>query len=85
VATKTEEMAPDRAKRALNDCRYARGRFGQQAQLEEDFRTNVVLCLTLLRAVGHVLVSEGDDNALKSALDATWPTKKAEANFHRLY
>ncbi len=42
----------------------------------------LVLCLTLLRSVGHTLVSEGKDSPiLRAAMDSTWPTKSESPIF----
>jgi hypothetical protein len=71
----------ERARRPLQDCRFALQKFECEPVLEE-FRMTLVLCLTLLRAVGHVLVSEAKEKpALKIAVDATWPSKKRDPIF----
>lgn len=56
-------MKTDKARRVLDDARTALEKFNQ-APIDVEFRHLVVLCCTLIRAVGHVVETENEDNKI---------------------
>jgi hypothetical protein len=71
----------ERARRVLQDCKFALEKF-ESGPVIDEFRLTLVLCLTLLRSVGHVLKNEAQETThLQVALDSTWPEKKRSPIF----
>lgn len=55
-------MILEKTRRAIEDCRRALSWFDREPT-GEDFRLTLFLCLTLLRAIGHIIQAEVKDDS----------------------
>ena len=71
-----------RAKRALEDCRIALQRF-ENMPVADDFRLDLILCLTMLRVVGNVISREAAENGnpLAEANQTLWAIRSVDPIF----
>ena len=67
-----------KSRRAIEYCKVALSWF-QREPIAEDFRLILVLCLTMLRAVGHIIKSECEsDEQLNLIQKQMWKNKQCD-------
>lgn len=74
------------ARKVLRDCELAY-EFLDVAEDEKRFRIFWVSCVSLLRAVGHVLykVDCENDQKLREVVDVWWSTLKSDKDAHPIF
>lgn len=74
------------ARKVLRDCEIAYEFLGIEED-EKKFRLFWVSCVSLLRAVGHVLrkVDCANDEKLKAAVDTWWGSIKSDKSAHPIF